>query len=134
MATDFNNPFIDADAKNFWPSEATVAVSGVNIPSTTLTLVNFVPDVANGGEALSYENGATYLTYYKQDGWYYGNASFEFKLTTNSRDIPVKSAGPGLSAGWERSVGTGNVDRFSITPLQFPRTAWERRRLIGLGY
>lgn len=134
MATDFQDPYIPCDATNPWPFSATVVVSGVNVPISTLTLTSFAPSAAAGDVAIYFADGATFLRYEMDDGWYYGNGSFAFYLATNARNIPGKSAGAGLSAGWTRSTGTGNVDMFSIQAVNLPRTEWNRRRLVSMGY
>jgi len=134
MATDFQDPYIPCDATNPWPFSATVVVSGVNVPLATLPLDTFTPDAADGDVAVFYSNGTTFLQYEMNDGWYYGNGSYSFYLATKSRNIPDKSAGAGLSAGWTRYSNTGNVDMFSIKAVNLPRTEWNRRRLVSMGY
>ena len=134
MATDFQDPYIPCDATNPWPFSATVVVSGVNVPISTLTLTGFAPSAADGEGAIWFQNGSTFLTFNANQGWYYGNGSYTFFLTTNSRNIPDKSAGAGLSAGWTRYSNTGNVDMFSIQAVNLPRTEWNRRRLVSMGY
>jgi hypothetical protein len=134
MATDFQDPYIPCDATNPWPFSATVVVSGVNVPISTLTLTAFAPSAADDEGAIWFTNGSTFLTFNANQGWYYGNGSYTFFLATNSRGIPNKSAGAGLSAGWTRYSGTGNVDMFSIEAVAVPRTEWNRRRLVNMGY
>jgi hypothetical protein len=132
MATDYISTNAWDNPLNPWPFSATVVVSGVNIPLATLTLVNFNPNAADDEGAIQYTNGGTFLEFNNNQGWYYGNGSFSFFLATNSRSIPNKSAGAGLSAGWIRYSNTGNVDMFSITAVVDNLTDWTKRRLWNL--
>jgi len=134
MATDFQDPYITCDATNPWPFSATVVVSGVNMPVATLTLTEFNPNAASEALAVQFIGGSTYLEFWVDEGWYHGDGTYEFELLTDSRNIPGKSAGAGLSAGWTRRINTGNVDMFSIQAVATPRTEWNRRRLVSMGY
>ena len=64
-----------------------------------------------------------------------------FALSTNIRELLTKSLG--VSAGWKVSTNIENgVNNYPgadpcyiyINPIETSRTAWERRRLVSMGY